>query len=80
MKLSIYSIQNTLFEGECEKVIAHTPEGQITILAHHIPLVTRLVGPMLTAVDRNAHSQDIPLNGGIMEVRPDSEILILVDA
>jgi len=38
MKLSIYSIQSTLFEGEAEKLIAATPQGQITVHLEDIRL------------------------------------------
>ena len=77
MKLSVYSIQNTLFDGECEKVIARTPEGEITILAHHIPLVTRLVGPGIDVIDNKGGRVHIKITSGVLEVRPGSEVVLL---
>lgn len=77
MKVSIHSIKSTLFSGEAEKLLAHTPQGQITILDNHIPLITKLIGPAVVAVDRAGQTQDIPLNSGILEVRPESEVVIL---
>lgn len=80
MKLAVYTIHKTLFEGETDHVIAHTPQGEITVLAHHIPLITELQGPAVIAVDKQEQRQEIPITGGILEVRPNSEVVILANA
>lgn len=77
MKLSIYSIQKTLFEGEVEKLIAQTPMGEITVLDNHIPLVSTLNGPALIAIDKNGKKDIIAISSGIIEVRPESETVVL---
>lgn len=79
MKLSIYSIHQTLFEGEVEKLICRTPQGQITVLDHHLPLISRLIGPDVGVVKKNHESAVIPLDSGFLEVRPGSELVILAN-
>ena len=77
MKLSIYSIQSTLFEGEAEKLIAHTPLGQITVLDHHLPMISSLIGPSVEITDKEDMATSVPLAGGFLEVRPESTVVIL---
>lgn len=77
MKLSIYTIQNLLFSGEIKKLIARTPSGEITVLDNHIPLISTVNGPAITIVDNEEKSQTIELASGFLEVRPESEVVIL---
>lgn len=79
MRLSIYSIQKTLFEGEVEKLIAKTPMGEISVLNNHIPLVSTLTGPSLAAIDKNGKKDIIAISSGIIEVRPESEVVVLAE-
>ena len=77
MRLSIHSLQKTLFQGEAEKIIARTPMGEITVLDGHIPLVTPLTGLELRVVDKKGISDIITLVSGFLEVRPESEGVVL---
>lgn len=77
MKIAVYSIQQTLFEGEAEKLICRTPQGQITVLDQHIPLISSLVGPRLEIVGHDGKTNEIPFKGGFLEVRPGSEVVVL---
>lgn len=79
MHVSIHTIQKTLFEGEAEKVIAATPQGQMTVLDHHLPLISRIDGPAVTLAQKNGERSDISLAGGFLEVRPGSRVVILAD-
>lgn len=79
MKLSIYSIQSTLFEGDVEKLIARTATGEITVLDNHIPLIVILKGPAVTVVDKTGNKNIIDVGSGILEVRPESEAVILAE-
>lgn len=79
MKIAVYSIAETLFEGEADELVAQTPGGQITVLNEHIPLITTLEGPQLTIIRKNEKPLDIALTGGTLEVRPQSEVVALVE-
>jgi len=77
VRLAIYSIQKSIFEGEVKKLIARTSMGEITVLDNHIPLVSTLVGPSLSTIDKNGKKDIIPVSSGIIEVRPGSEVVVL---
>lgn len=79
MKIAVYSITETLFEGEADELVAHTPQGQITVLNEHIPLVTTITGPKFSIVKKNETPLDIPLEKGVLEVRPQSEVVALIE-
>jgi len=80
MKVSVYSIEETLFEGEAEKVIAKTPLGEITVLENHLPIVSSIVGPILKIFDKGEVAKIIDISSGFLEVRPESEVVILKDS
>ncbi|MDP3794694.1 MAG: hypothetical protein Q8R13_02070 [bacterium] len=80
MTASIYSINKTLYAGEVEKVIARTPQGEITVLKDHLPIIATLVGPAVELVDAEGKRSAIPLESGFIEVRPESEVVIVVHA
>ncbi|OGZ96566.1 MAG: hypothetical protein A3J10_01080 [Candidatus Sungbacteria bacterium RIFCSPLOWO2_02_FULL_54_10] len=79
MNVAIHSIRGTRWQGTAEKLICRTPQGQITVLDHHIPMITRLEGPDLRIVDKNNESVTISLISGFLEVRPDSDARILAE-
>lgn len=87
MKLSIYSLQKTLFDGEAEKIIARTTTGEITVLEGHIPLISSFAGPELKIINKKGKGNAIKVSSGFLEVRPatsearlgrpESEVVIL---
>ena len=79
MKLSIYTIQSTLFDGEVEKIIARTSTGEITVLDGHIPLMSVLKGPTVEVAGKNSERKTISLSSGFLEVRPGSKVVILAN-
>lgn len=79
MKLGIYSLEKTLFEGDAEKIIARTPMGEITVLDKHIPLISILNGPSVDVIDKNGEKTIIHISSGFLEVRPESETIILAE-
>lgn len=92
MRIRIYSIAETLFEGEAEKIIAETAMGEVTILDEHEPFISLIQGG--ARILRSEKRGDIisekeiivPIEQGFMEVRPvevrngskESEVIILV--
>ncbi|TSC75420.1 MAG: hypothetical protein G01um101433_868 [Parcubacteria group bacterium Gr01-1014_33] len=79
MKVNIYSIQSTLFEGDAEKLICVTQGGQITVLDNHLPIITTLIGPSVRIAGKDGE-KEISLAGGVLEVRPGSEAVILASS
>ncbi|OGZ35055.1 MAG: hypothetical protein A2174_00500, partial [Candidatus Portnoybacteria bacterium RBG_13_41_18] len=66
MKLSIFTLKDTLFEGEVEKVITRTPLGEITVLKDHLPLISTLTGPNVRIVNGNGKEENIKINSGFI--------------
>ncbi len=79
MKLAVYSIQNTLFEGEVESITLPTLTGEITVLDNHIPLIS-LVNSGAIRYACSGTKYAIKLSGGVLEVRPGSEVVILAES
>ncbi|MDO8601677.1 MAG: F0F1 ATP synthase subunit epsilon [bacterium] len=86
MRLSIYTIRKTVFEGETPRVTVPTITGEITVLEHHVPYVTVLSPGNLKYVHFVPHGastkeqeETLPINGGFLEVRAGNEIRILAD-
>ncbi len=80
MKLGVYTIEKTLYEGEIAELIAHTSTGEISILKDHIPLITRLVKAPLVIKEASGAEKRIEIGAGFLEVQPENSIVVLVDA
>ena len=87
MKLSIYSLQETLFEGDVTSVSLPTPLGEMTVLDHHIPLVSiissgeiryTLLNPKQSR-GTNELIETLPFHGGILESQPESKVVVLAN-
>ncbi|HEY4510600.1 MAG TPA: F0F1 ATP synthase subunit epsilon [Candidatus Paceibacterota bacterium] len=77
MRLSIYLIQSTLFQGEVKSVTLGTPQGQITVLHDHEPLISLVEYGDVWYVDAEGERHKISFPGGIVEVHPSSEVVLL---
>ena len=78
MKLKIVTPEKTIYENEIKQISAPTTTGEITILPHHIPLVSVLNAGELKIVD-DSGEQIIAVAGGFVEIRANNEIIILAD-
>lgn len=87
MHLSIYSLRETIFEGEVTSVSVPTPLGEMTMLDHHIPMVSAVspgeIRYTLLDPDQSRGADNIiktlPFHGGIFEVRPESRVVVLAN-
>lgn len=84
MKLSIYSLNQTLFDGDIRQLIAKTAVGELTILDNHIPLLVPLVLGILqikTIDQGGVHEETIRfrIGGGFLEVKPRGRVIVLAD-
>ncbi len=66
--VEIVSADRLVWEGEATQLIATTTEGQIGILAHHIPLIATLAPGTaeVTGADGNRHL--VAVDGGFVSV------------
>ncbi|MBI3442197.1 MAG: hypothetical protein HY007_00280 [Candidatus Sungbacteria bacterium] len=79
MHLSIYSLRETIFEGEATSVSLPTPLGEMTVLDHHIPMVSAVSPGQIHYVLPDSTTTVLPFNGGILEVRPESSVIVLAN-
>jgi F-type H+-transporting ATPase subunit epsilon len=78
MRLSIYSLRRTLFEGEAQAVNLQTVSGEITVLDHHRPLISMLKEGVLK-VTAGGKDDYFPVKSGFIEVDQDNRVKLLVD-
>ena len=69
MHLSVYSLKQTLFDGEVESVNCTTTSGEITILHNHHPLITVLAKGIFTIIDKNEKKEYINVSSGFLEAQ-----------
>lgn len=67
-----------MFSDTVEQVSVMTKQGEITVLPHHIPLVSLLV-PGELRYKKAGQDNFIAVSTGFIEVRPNSEVVILAD-
>ncbi|MBI4224715.1 MAG: hypothetical protein HY617_00115 [Candidatus Sungbacteria bacterium] len=79
MHLSIYSLQETIFEGEAISVSLPTPLGEMTVLDHHIPMVSAVSPGEIRCTLHDSTIKALPFSGGILEVRPESNVVVLAN-
>lgn len=79
MKLSMYSLQKILFQGEISLLHCNTASGEITILDKHETLLTVLSAGTIKVVDNHKKELFFQVSSGFLEVRPDNEVRCLID-
>lgn len=79
MKLGIYTIEKTLYEGDIQELVVKTSSGEISILKNHIPMITRLVEAPIRIIEQSGETKTIMMRGGFLEIQPENSIVVLVD-
>ena len=79
LKLKIITPERVLLDSEIDSLSCHTQMGEITILPGHIPLVANLAAGELKVVESD-QSRFMAVTGGVIEVRPANDIVVLADA
>ncbi len=76
MKVVIAKVNEVLFEGEAQSMTLPGSAGELTVLPHHMPLITTLKTGTIV-VRAGADENKFPIEGGILEVRADGATVIL---
>lgn len=77
MKLTISKIDKILWSGEAESVSVPATDGAMTILPHHMPIITTLKAGVIVVKSANAEPISFTIEKGFLEVGK-SETVILV--
>lgn len=78
IKLKIFSPAKEVYENEVSEVTIPTKDGEITVLPNHTPIISALDGGELVA-RHGKQETSFFVYGGVVEVRPNSEVIILTD-
>lgn len=78
LKFQIITPERVVFNEEVEQLTVTTQDGEITILAHHLPLVS-VLKPGELKYKKNNEEHVLAVSGGFIEVRPDNSAVILAD-
>jgi len=79
VSLKIASPESVVHESEVESVTCPTAMGEVTVLPNHIPLVATIVPGEIRVTEGN-ETRYMAVAGGFLEVRPNSEVIVLADA
>ena len=72
---SVLTLSGTIFEGDVNKVIVTTSEGEITILKNHIPLITTTNNGRLIIFKEDQKLEYIA-NTGVLKINKEKVILM----
>ena len=77
MKLTISKIDKILFSGEAESVTVPGTAGEMTILSHHMPLITTLKAGKLFVKFAEGKKEEFPVTSGFLEVRKNETVILV---
>ena len=78
LKFRIVTPERVVFEEEVGQVTMMTRNGEITVLPHHLPLVT-ILEPGELRYKKNNEEHFLAVSGGFVEVKSDNTLSILAD-
>ncbi len=78
--VEIVTAQGRFWRGEADMVIMHTVEGEMAVMAGHIPVVAALKPSPLRIRDENGSMQVISVGGGFMEMEGKKATFLLRSA
>lgn len=67
LRIELITPERTVFEGDVDSVSLPTPDGEITVLPHHIPLLS-IVVPGSVTIRRGREVQLFAVSRGVIEV------------
>ena len=78
--VEIVTAQGHFWRGEADMVIMHTVEGEMAVMAGHIPVVAALKPSPLRIRDENGTMQIVSVGGGFMEMEGKKATFLLRSA
>ena len=77
MKLTISKIDKILWAGDAESVTVPGVAGEMTILAHHMPLITTLKAGKITVKHKEGVPEEFPVTSGFLEVNMQETVILV---
>ncbi|KKR03127.1 MAG: ATP synthase epsilon chain [Parcubacteria group bacterium GW2011_GWF2_39_13b] len=79
VKLSIYSLRKTLYDGQAKAINCQTTAGEITILNNHRPLISIVKNGVIKIIDEKDKEHFVKAISGFLEVKPENEARFIVE-
>lgn len=80
LEVTIASPERKLFSGSSVQLSCWTPQGQITVLPHHAPLVSVLAVGEIVLKDTDGGFRYFQIDGGFIEITLGGKVTVLADA
>lgn len=77
MRVTIARVDETLFDGEAHSLTVPAASGEMTVLLHHMPIVTTLKSGNAIVRVTESDIREFPVEGGVLEVRSEGATVIL---
>ena len=80
MRVFIYSLKKTIYEGEAEVLSMPTADGEISVLENHVPLITSIVNGKIRIRKGSGfdEARDVfEVSGGFAQINPRETILLI---
>jgi len=77
MKLTISQIDKVLFSGDAHSVTVPGTAGEMTILSHHMPLITTLKSGKLLVKLSDGKKEEFPITSGFLEVGKNETVILV---
>jgi F-type H+-transporting ATPase subunit epsilon len=79
-KFELVAPEKLLFSGEVDGVIVPSLEGEMTVLAHHAPVMAVLKAGILVVDEGKGTARRLFVRGGFADVRPDGLTILAEQA
>ena len=78
MQVTILSLRKIEYQGQAVSLNVKTTSGEITVLNHHLPLVTTLESGRIILTDNDGQKITFPVNGGFLEVAEGNKLTAFI--
>ena len=78
MMLQVITLKGIQYEGDIKSVNVKTTSGEITVLDHHLPLITVLAKGQLVVTDASGKETVIHTESGFLEVKDGNQAVALI--
>ncbi|MBI2607664.1 MAG: ATP synthase F1 subunit epsilon [Candidatus Doudnabacteria bacterium] len=70
--------ERVVLEKDADSITLPTQTGEITVLSHHLPLISNLVAGEIRLKTGN-EEEVFAVSNGVIEVKPDNQLVVLAD-
>lgn len=78
LTFKIVTPDGTTYDDAVEQVTLPTKTGQITVLPHHVAMVS-VLAPGEVIIKKDGYEVEIAVSSGVVEIRPTNEVYVVAD-